>query len=81
MKTFYRFLCYRLKNSVMKMVILGVMCVLIDMIVLPECVDSFEPEANQSALYMLATLLCILSSLIPVLELAGLKNRRNLDTL
>ena len=81
MKTFYRFLCYRLKNSVMKMVILAVMCVLIDLIVLHECIDAHMPEYNQSALYMLATLLCILSSLIPVLELAGLKNRRNLDTL
>ena len=81
MKTFYRFLCYRLKNSVMKMVVLAVMCVLIDLIVLPECVDGYKIESNQSGLYMLATLLCILASLIPILELSGLKNRRNLDTL
>lgn len=81
MTTFYRFLCYRLKNSVMKMIILAVMCVLIDLIVLSECVDGYVPEYNASGLYMLATLLCILASLIPVLELSGLKNRRNLDTL
>jgi hypothetical protein len=43
--------------------------------------DFSKPQYCQSGLYMLATALCIIASIVPLFELSGLKNRRNLDTL
>lgn len=84
MTTFWRFLCYRLKSGALRTVIIAVLAIIIDRISLEGSGRFRQPEYidnNRCCIYMLATLLCIVASLVPVLELSGLKNRRNLDTL
>lgn len=81
MTTFWRFIYYRLKSSALRTLIFTVIAVMIVMIVLPHCVNYALPEYRLSGLYMLSIILCVTSSLIPILELSGFKNRRNLDTL
>ena len=81
MKTFYRFLCYKLKSSALRTLSFTVVAILIDLIGIVGCVANTDPKFNKSGLYMLATILCVVASVVPIFELAGLKNRRNLDTL
>ena len=81
MTTLRRYLFYRLKNSVLKTLIFTSLSILITQIVLRECIDSNKVENRDSGLYMFAVILGIVASVIPFLELAGFKNRRNLDTL
>ena len=76
-----KYLFYRIKNSVLKTLIFTSLSILITQIVLRECIDSNKVENRDSGLYMFAVILGIVASVIPFLELAGFKNRRNLDTL
>ena len=81
MKTFSRYLTYRLKTGMLRVLIMAILAVLILFLVLPECLDGSDVKWHSSGLYMQATLLSIVASIVPILELSGLKNRRNLDTL
>lgn len=81
MKIFFRYLLYRLKNSVLRTLIFTALSVAICLIGISMRNGSSEPKYCESGLYMLATALCITASIVPLFELSGLKNRRNLDTL
>ncbi|MBQ7379775.1 MAG: hypothetical protein IJW70_08910 [Clostridia bacterium] len=81
MKTFYRYLVYRLKNSAIRTLILSALLVAVCLVGINECNTSRYVEGCQSGLYMLAIALCVTASIVPLFELSGLKNRRNLDTL
>ena len=81
MKTSSRYLTYRLKTGMLRVLIMAILAVLILFLVLPECLDGSDVKWHSSGLYMQATLLSIVASIVPILELSGLKNRRNLDTL
>ena len=79
--TFHRYLSYRIKNSLLRTLIFTVLSILITQTVLAECIHWENPEYRASGLYIFATMLGIFASIIPFFELAGFKNRRNLDTL
>lgn len=81
MKIFFRYLSYRLKSSALRTLIFTALSVAICLIGISEGNASEEIKYCQSGLYMLATALCITASVVPLFELSGLKNRRNLDTL
>lgn len=81
MTTFWRFLYYRLKSSALRTVIFTVLSTAICLLGIYMENKSDNVEFCQSGLYMLATALCIIANIVPLFELAGLKNRRNLDTL
>lgn len=81
MTTFWRFLYYRLKSSALRTVIFTVLSTVICLIGIWNENQSDDVKYCQCGLYMLATALCITASIVPLFELAGLKNRRNLDTL
>lgn len=81
MTVFNRYLLYRIKNSLLRTLIFTVLSILITQTVLGDCIAWNKPEICNSGLYMFATMLGIFASIIPFFELAGFKNRRNLDTL
>lgn len=81
MTTLKRYLFYRLKNSVLRILIFTILSVLLSRIVLWERITVREISSCASGLYIFATVLGIVASLIPFFELSGFKNRRNLDTL
>ena len=81
MKIFFRYLGHRLKSSTLRTLIFTALSVAICLIGISEVNTSDVIKYCQSGLYMLATALCITASVVPLFELSGLKNRRNLDTL
>lgn len=81
MKIFFRYLLYRLRSSTLRTLIFTALSVAICLIGISMRNGSSEPQYCHSGLYMLATALCITVSIVPLFELSGLKNRRNLDTL
>ena len=81
MKAFRRYLLYRLEGSVLRSAIFTILSVIITQSVISECIDDYEIQYNETGIYMLAVVLGIICTLIPILELSGFKNRRNLDTL
>ncbi len=83
MKVFGRYLNYRLKQSFMRTVVFSVLSIMVSLsMVEEEAVRAPEYiKYCESGIYILATILGIFSTLIPILELSGFKNRRNLDTL
>ncbi len=80
MTTFARYLRYRLKNTAERSLIFTVMAVILAMIAIPEDLSSNE-KYSDIALYILAIIMSVLATLVPMLETAAFKNRRNLDTL
>lgn len=80
MKTFGRYLRYRIENTALRTAIFTVLAVILTMSVIPNCIDAYT-EYSQTGLFMLATVLGIICTVIPMLETMGFKNRRNLDTL
>lgn len=81
MKAFGRYLAYRLKHSVLKTVIFALIALLITQNTVVNQVAYLEPEYRSAGLSAQATVLFILCMLVPMLESAAFKNRRNLDTL
>lgn len=82
MTTFKRYLCYSLEKSVLRVVILTVLSLFMTLSVVSGCIENVETvQYNETGIFMLATVLGILCTVIPVLETSGFKNRRNLDTL
>ena len=81
MTTLRRYLFYRLKNSVLRILIFSILSILLSRIVLREGITAEKISNRASGLYIFAIILGIIASLIPFFELSGFKNRRNLDTL
>ncbi len=82
MKVFGRYLNYRLKQSLLRTIVFSVLAMLICSTTVAESTrESVEVEWRVSGIYILAVILGIMCTLIPILELSGFKNRRNLDTL
>lgn len=78
MKTFGRYLTYRLKQSCLRTLIFTILSVLLTQAVI---LDELSQNYKQSGLYIVAVILGILCTIIPILETAEYKNRRNLDVL
>ena len=81
MTAFKRYVLYRIKNSVLRTLIFTILSILVTQTVIRDCIDVRRVEFSTSGLFIFATILGIVASLIPFIELAGFKNRRNLDTL
>ncbi|MBQ8439498.1 MAG: hypothetical protein IJX19_02440 [Clostridia bacterium] len=80
MKTFGRYLSYRLEKSVMSTLVLAVLSLLLtNFTVREELTRMYSP--SRTGLYILAVVLGIACTLIPLMESDCFKNRRNLDTL
>ena len=81
MKTFGRYLVYRLNSSALRTLVFTLLSVLLTQSVIIDELQYTEIEYTESGIYMLAVILGIFCSIMPILELSGYKNRRNLDTL
>ena len=81
MQTFGRYLWYRLENSALRTIVFTVLSVILTQNVVSICIDSTVIEYNETGIFMLAVVLGIICTIIPMLENMGFKNRRNLDTL
>ena len=81
MSTFGRYLTYRLKNSTLRTIIFTLIAVIFTLNSVSSLVSYNEVEFKSVGLEIIATLLGILCSVMPILETTGFKNRRNLDTL
>jgi len=81
MKTFGRYFVYRLKQSALRTVVFTLLSLVLCLSVVGDCISVQSDIHKSTGLYILATVLGILCTLIPILELSGFKNRRNLDTL
>ncbi len=81
MTTFKRYFVYRLKQSILRTLVFTVLSVMICLSVVNEGIRPVELQYKSSGIEMLAVVLGVFCTLIPILELSGFKNRRNLDTL
>ena len=81
MTTFKRYFTYRLKQSVLRTVVFTVLALLMCLTAVNSSISYKYDFTKSASLESLATVLGILCFLIPILELSGFKNRRNLDTL
>lgn len=81
MKTFGRYLLYRLENSALRTVVFTVISVIIAQTTVSDSIGMREVQYNSSGIEILAVILGIFCTLIPILETSCFKNRRNLDTL
>ena len=81
MTTFKRYFTYRLKQSVLRTVVFTVLALLMCLTAVNSSISSDYDFYKTASLESVATVLGILCFLIPILELSGFKNRRNLDTL
>ena len=80
MKTFGRYLSYRLQKSVMSTLVFTVLALLLTNFVVQEELTG-RYSLPRTGLYILAVVLGIACTLIPLMETDCFKNRRNLDTL
>ncbi len=82
MKVFGRYLNYRLRQSFLRTLVFTVLSIMMCLsIVADASTDRVNEEYRTSGIYILAIVLGMFCTLIPILELSGFKNRRNLDTL
>lgn len=81
MKTTARYLWYDLKKNIWRTVIFMAIAVLMCLITVPNSLRIEGDQWKRTDIAFLATVLGILCTVIPVLELSEFKNRRNLDTL
>ncbi len=81
MTTFKRYLFYCVKNSSLRMIVSTILSAIISQVMLADCIDHTNISYCTSGINILATILGIFSTIIPILELSQFKNRRNLDTL
>ncbi len=85
MSTFARYLGYRLKNTAFRILVITVMSVIISLIVISDEIALYryylDTADTDCCMYMLTVVLCIVGTLIPMLETSAFKNKRNLDTL
>ena len=80
MKTFGRYLTYRLKKSVLGTLIFSVVALLMTNLAVRNALDN-EYSHLHTGLHIFGVILGITCTLIPMMENACFKNRRNLDTL
>lgn len=80
MTVFRRYLRQRLESSALRTLIMTAIAVLITHLAVTDGILYGDAKYNQTNLYVLATILCVLSSIVPMLELSDLKKRRSLDT-
>lgn len=81
---FLRYLWYRLENGALRTLVLTVLSVILAQSVISDEIKYYDIESIRyidSGIYILAVVLGIVCTLIPMLENMGFKNRRNLDTL
>ena len=82
---FLRYLWYRLDNSALRTIVLTVLSVILSQSVISESIKYYGDVESlkyvDSGIYILAVVLGIICTIIPMLENMGFKNRRNLDTL
>ena len=90
MSSFKKYFLWRLKGSALRTVIFTVLALILvlpyvsDSVTIPSWITNNPPDKlarTSTGIEALATLLGVLCTLIPILELAGFKNRRNIDTL
>ena len=81
MKLFRRYLAYRLNKTILRSIVFTIFSVIITWIVVHENVYGRKVSNKETGLYILAIVLGVICTLIPILELSEFKNRRNLDTL
>lgn len=81
MKIFGRYLWYRLNNSALRTLVFAFLSVGITQLTVAECIGRMNVKNNETGIYILAIILGIFCTVIPILEMSGFKNRRNLDTL
>ncbi len=81
MKVFGRYLAYRLKQSWLKTLVFSVLSVMFCLFTTSSGIKAVEVRYRETGIFMLAVVLGVFCTLIPMLELSGFKNRRNLDTL
>ena len=81
MKTELRYLGYELKKSLWRTVIFSAISVSLCLMITRSCTDTIYDNYKNTGIATLAVLISIFAVLIPILELSGFKNRRNLDTL
>ncbi len=82
MKIFGRYLNYRLRQNFLRTLVFTVLSIMMCLsMVADSASDRINVEYRTSGIYMLAVVLGVFCTLIPILELSGFKNRRNLDTL
>ena len=80
MKSFARYLSYRLEQSILRTVVFTVLSVLLAQNVISDAIRG-EPEYATSGLSILAVIISIFSAVIPMMESARFKKRRNLDAI
>jgi hypothetical protein len=82
MTTFKKYLGYRLKSSLLQTVTFALIALVITVTTANEGVRYLEYGTKaRTGIESLATIMCIVASIIPMLETDCFKNRRNLDTL
>ena len=81
MTVFKRYFVYQLKQSALRTIVFTVLSVMICLSVSSSYIMPENDMHKSTGIEMLATVLGVFSCLIPMLELSGFKNRRNLDTL
>lgn len=81
MTAFKRYFVYQLKQSVLRTLVFTVLATMICISITNGYISPPNDIHKSTGIEMLATFLGIFCCLVPMLELAGLKNRRNLDTL
>ncbi|MBQ7291484.1 MAG: hypothetical protein IJW76_07165 [Clostridia bacterium] len=82
MTTFKAYLAYRLKRTGITTLIFSLLSVIFTIFTVSVSTKSFAiPYNGETGIYILAIILGVFSTLIPMLETADFKNRRNLDTL
>lgn len=82
MKSFNLYFSHRFKSTLLSTLIIGVLCLILMGSSLSPYVRVYEYETYVTCqMGMCATIAIILCVIVPMLELAGFKNRRNLDTL
>ncbi len=80
MKIFGRYLSYRLRQSLLRTVIFAAIALIITQLIVKDQLE-VKSQYFDTGVYLQSTFMGILATVIPILECAGLKQRRNLDTL
>ncbi len=87
MTTFKNYLAHRLKETGLTTLVFSLISAIITLAVTIESANYYYtykgyPEyKGETGIYILATILGIFCTIIPILETSGFKNRRNLDTI
>ena len=81
MTVFKRYFVYQIKQSVLRTIVFTVLSVMICMSITGSYIAPEMDMHKSTGIEMLATVIGLFCTLVPMLELSCFKNRRNLDTL